>query len=150
MKLSPKKVNQFLFFKLPSAWFCGVRVKRIDQKHCTVAVKLKWINQNPFQSMYFAVQAMAAELTTGALVMQGIQDKTQKISMLVSENKSEFLKKAKGNIHFTCEDGDALHNAIDTCIKNSDGSTIWMKSVGINEQEDVVSIFHFKWTLKVK
>jgi len=36
-------------------------------------VKHRWLNQNPFNSMYFAVQAMAAELTTGALVMYQIK-----------------------------------------------------------------------------
>jgi hypothetical protein len=38
-------------------------------KNNVVSVKHRWINQNPFNSMYFAVQAMAAELATGALVM---------------------------------------------------------------------------------
>jgi hypothetical protein len=57
---------------LPSAFICGVRVATIDEKQC-VSVKHRWINQNPFNSMYFAVQAMAAELATGALVMFQIQ-----------------------------------------------------------------------------
>jgi hypothetical protein len=55
--------------------------------------------------MYFAVQAMAAELTTGVLIMQAIQESGQSISMLVLNNKSNFSKKAKGLITFTCEDG---------------------------------------------
>ena len=41
-------------------------------------VKHRWINQNPFNSMYFAVQAMAAELSTGALVMIANSKKRQK------------------------------------------------------------------------
>lgn len=150
MKLTPKKINTFLLFKLPSAWFCGVRLKSINSVKAEASVKFKWINQNPFGSMYFAVQAMAAELTTGALVMQEIQNTGKTISMLVAENKSEFLKKAKGKIQFVCEDGLALQEAIQDCIKNPEGSTIWMKSVGKNEDADVVSVFYFKWTLKAK
>lgn len=150
MKLTPKKINKFLLFKLPSAWFCGVRVKEISAEKCSASVGLKWINQNPFNSMYFAVQAMAAELTTGALVMQSIANENQKISMLVAENKAEFLKKAKGKITFYCEDGKALDEAMKLCIKQEEGSSLWMKSIGINEQNETVSIFHFKWTLKVK
>ena len=68
MGISAKKLNHSVMFKLPSAWLCGVRVKAISKTDCSVGVKHKWINQNPFKSMYFAVQAMAAELSTGALV----------------------------------------------------------------------------------
>jgi hypothetical protein len=56
---------------LPSAFIVGVAC--VDEKQCVVSVKHRWINQNPFNSMYFAVQAMAAELATGALVMFQIQ-----------------------------------------------------------------------------
>ena len=30
-----------------------------------VTVRHKWFNQNPFKSMFWAVQGMAAELSTG-------------------------------------------------------------------------------------
>jgi hypothetical protein len=36
---------------------------------------------NPFNSMYFAVQAMAAELSTGALVMYQIQKVVKNIDV---------------------------------------------------------------------
>ena len=94
MKLTVSKLNSFLLFKLPSAFICGVRVKAIDEDRCIVSVKHRWINQNPFNSMYFAVQAMAAELSTGALVMFQIQKSDRKISMLVANNKGNFTKKA--------------------------------------------------------
>ena len=70
---STSKLNTFTFFKLPSAWLAGVRVKKISLESCIVSVKHRWINQNPFKSMFWAVQGMAAELATGALVMSYIQ-----------------------------------------------------------------------------
>ena len=91
MKFTPRHLNTFIFFKLPSAFICGVRVKKIDELFCETTVKHRWINQNPFHSMYFAVQAMAAEMTTGALVMVQIQKSNRKISMLVANNKYVFL-----------------------------------------------------------
>jgi hypothetical protein len=30
MELTPSKINTFLFFKLPSAFICGVRVKQLE------------------------------------------------------------------------------------------------------------------------
>lgn len=150
MEFSPSKLNTFLFFKLPSAFWSGVRVKSISAQQCVVTVKHRWFNQNPFNSMYFAVQAMAAELTTGALVMMQIKNSGKKISMLVANNNGNFTKKATGRITFTCNDGHLIDAAIQRTIATGEGQTFWMKSVGINEKGEQVSELHFEWSIKLK
>ncbi|HEX8577931.1 MAG TPA: DUF4442 domain-containing protein [Flavobacterium sp.] len=150
MRLTPSKLNQFLLFQLPSAYICGVRVKAIDDKQCIVSVKHRWINQNPFYSMYFAVQAMAAELTTGALVMSQIKKSGKKISMLVANNKGNFTKKATGRINFTCVDGHLIEEAIETAVVTGEGQTFWMKSIGKDENGVQVSEMDFEWSIRIK
>ena len=150
MEFTPLKLNIFLFFKLPSAFWSGVRVKSISKEQCVVTVKHRWFNQNPFKSMYFAVQAMAAELTTGALVMMQIKKSGKNISMLVANNNSNFSKKATGRITFTCNDGHLIEEAIKQTIATGEGQTIWMKSVGVNEKRELVSEMNFEWSIKLK
>lgn len=150
MKFTPFKLNTFLFFNLPSAFWTGVRVQVIDSSLCVATVKHRWINQNPFDSMYFAVQAMAAELTTGALVMWHIKSSGKKISMLVAQNKSFFSKKARGKIKFTCQDGQLIESAIQQAIATGEGQVFWMKSQGRDLQGDLVSEMEFQWSIKVK
>ncbi len=144
------KINVFLFFKLPSAFFSGVRLKSIDNQQCITSVKHRWINQNPFNSMYFAVQAMAAELSTGALVLNKIKESGKNISMLVANSKSSYSKKATGRINFVCNDGNLIQNAVQQAIASGDGQTIWMKSIGTNQKGEQVSEFDFEWTIKLK
>ncbi len=148
--MSPRKINLFLMFKLPSAYFCGVRVKYIDAFKCDVKVRHKWINQNPFNSLYFAVQAMAAELSTGALVMSAIRESQQNISMLVVSSKSSFSKKAVGQIIFSCENGQEVIEAIQQTIATGEGVNLTMKSVGTNEKGEQVSEMYFDWSIRVK
>ncbi|MDN3676878.1 DUF4442 domain-containing protein [Flavobacterium paronense] len=150
MEFSPSKLNTFLFFKLPSAFWSGVRVNSISKEKCVVTVKHRWFNQNPFKSMYFAVQAMAAELTTGALVMMQIKNSGKKISMLVANNNGNFTKKATGRITFTCNDGHLIEEAIQKAITSGEGQTIWMKSIGQNEKGEQVSEMNFEWSIKLK
>ena len=50
--------------------------------------------------MFWAIQGMAAELSTGVLIMQEAKDLDIKISMLVINNKANFTKKAKGKLLF--------------------------------------------------
>lgn len=150
MKLTTANFNRFLLFKLPSAFICGVRVKEITFNRCIVSVKHRWINQNPFNSMYFAVQAMAAELTTGALVMLHIQESAKNIGMLVLSNTSVFTKKATGRITFVCENGNEIQSAIENTIETGQSQTFWLKSVGTNEKGEQVSEMNFEWTIKLK
>ncbi|WP_010256271.1 DUF4442 domain-containing protein [Myroides injenensis] len=150
MKFTVSNINKFLFFKLPSAYWTGVRMKEISETRAVTTVKHGWKNQNPFRSMYFAVQAMAAELSTGALVMSKIQDSGKKISMLVANNNSTFTKKATGRIFFECVDGAKLDQAIAKTIETGEGVTVWMQSIGRNQSGEQVSLMNFEWTLKLK
>ncbi|WP_194767079.1 DUF4442 domain-containing protein [Tamlana sp. I1] len=150
MNITPRKLNSYIVFKLPSAFICGVRTKFIDDEKCIVTVKHKWINQNPFKSMFWAVQGMAAEFSTGALMMSKIQATNKRVSMLVTANQSTYTKKATGKITFTCADGLLVDALLDEAIKTGEGQTLSMKSVGIDEAGDVVSTFNFEWSVKVK
>lgn len=150
MNISPSKLNTFLMFKLPAAYFTGVRTKSLDDTTCVVTVKHRWINQNPFNSMFWAVQGMAAELTTGALVMKKIKESGEKISMLVANNNATFTKKATGRITFTCKEGAKIDDAIAKAIETGEGQTVWLSANGVNAEGVEVSSFNFEWTLKVK
>ncbi|MGM0635052.1 MAG: DUF4442 domain-containing protein [Bacteroidota bacterium] len=150
MTFTPKKVNLFMFFKLPAAWWCGVRLIELSTKAAKAKVKLKWLNQNPFKSIYFAVLSMAAELTTGVLVLKEIESHEQKVAMLIIENKAEFLKKAKGKIIFECVDSEKVKKAVSESIQSNESQSFWLHSVGKNETGEIVAKFDFLWSIKPK
>ena len=100
--------------------------------------------------MFWAVQGMAAELTTGILLMNEIAYSKKNISMLVLNNKANFSKKATGLITFSCNQGTEIKKTIDRAIETNESQTIWLNSVGLNSKSETVSSFSFEWTLKVK
>lgn len=149
--MKPAAIHLFMLKALPAAYFAGVRVKELSTDSARTSVRHKWINQNPFKSIYFAVLAMAAELSTGILVMQAIRASSNKFSMLVVENQSVFHKKATGKIIFTCDDGQTLSTEMQACGQSDDQArAFWMTSVGKNQNDDIVATFHFKWSIKQK
>ncbi|MEP5255143.1 MAG: DUF4442 domain-containing protein [Winogradskyella arenosi] len=150
MVISPSKLNTYLMFKLPAAFFTGVRTKALNESSCVVQVKHRWVNQNPFRSMFWAVQGMAAELSTGALVMTKIKASGRPISMLVASNNATFSKKATGVITFTCKEGQLIDAAIEKTIASGEGQTVWLNAKGVNKEGVEVSDFNFQWTLKLK
>ena len=150
MKFTPTKVDFFNLYKLPLAYLGGVRVKSITDKEVVVSIKHRWMNQNPFKSMFWAAQGMAAELPTGLLVMKAIDDSNRKVSMLVTHQEADFFKKATGRITFSCKGGDDIRKAIQESIKTGEGQVITLTSEGVNEDGVVVSKFSFQWSLRVK
>lgn len=150
MKITPKKINSFLIFKLPLAYFGGVRVVSLSKNDAVVRIKHKWANQNPFKSMFWAAQGMAAELSTGVLVMQEIEQFDKKVSMLVTHQEGDFYKKATGKILFTCKGGDEIRTAIQQSAQTGEGKEITLIAEGMNENGVVVSSFKFQWSLRVK
>ncbi|UUV21497.1 DUF4442 domain-containing protein [Paenimyroides aestuarii] len=150
MDFNTKNLNLYLLKNLPSAYICGVRVYALTDAYCTVRVKHKWFNQNPFRSMYFAVQNMGAELTTGVLVMKAIKESNKKVSMLVLNQKSQFTKKATGVITFKCEEGLQIAEKVNEALQSKEGISFWVRSEGFDEKGDKVGIYDFEWTLKAK
>jgi len=150
MQFTPSKLNTFLLLKLPAAFFTGVRVRAVSAESSTVTVRHRWINQNPFKSMYFAVQAMAAELSTAIIMLLQVQNSCKKISMLVTGNNSTFTKKARGKITFTCTDGTIVKEALEKAIATGEGEKLVLTSIGTDEAGDQVCKMQFEWSIKLK
>lgn len=146
----PFKFNLFMLTKLPSAFFCGVRVLGADEGACSVKVPYKWLSQNPFKSTYFACLAMAAEMSTGLLCLMHLHKRQPAVSMLVVKIEGEFFKKATSVTRFTCEDGKAIRQTIEDAVLNKEAKTITATSTGRNGEGELVAIFTVTWSFKVK
>lgn len=142
--------NKMLMFKIPIAKIAGLKLHSFDGNKSQISVKLGWLNQNPFKSMFWAVQGMAAEFSTGMLCIDKIQKSNQKISMLVVGLQANFTKKAVGKIIFTCEQGEELDEILQKAIETKEGQVLKMRSIGIDEKGDQVAEFFFTWSFKVK
>ena len=146
----PFKFRMYLLYKLPAAFFSGIKVKGCTQEKCITSVPYKWLTQNPFKSTYFASLAMAAEMSTGALALSNTYKKEPAISMLVTKMEANYFKKATGITFFTCEEGLQIANAVNEASSSGEGKTITVKSIGKNKNGELVAEFLFTWSFKSK
>ncbi len=149
-KFTVRNINRFLAIKLPSAFISGIRASAITDKEAHASVTHRWINQNPFRSLYWATQGMTAELVTGLLMMKKIKESNKKISMLVVKQEGNFHKKATGKIIFSCYQGIEIDQVIAAAIETGEGQNLVLKAEGINEEKVMVSDFEFTWSIKLK
>lgn len=144
---SPLLMRFFLIARLPLAFFAGLRVRHLEPGRCEVTVPYGWRSQNPFRSVYFAAQSMAAEMSTGALAMLALAGRPP-AAMLIVGLEAEFGKKATSLVTFTCSDGAALFAAVEQTLATGEPATATVETVGRMADGTEVSRFRFAWSFK--
>lgn len=148
--LNPWSLRAYFAAKLPLALFAGLRVRELTNERCAVSVPYNWRTTNPFRSTYFAAQAMAAELSTGAPATLAVSSAGRSVAMLIVAMSAEFEKKATATATFLCEDGAAMHEAVRRAISTGEPQTVAATSVGTTADGTVVARFGFTWSFKAR
>jgi hypothetical protein len=146
----PLKSRWFLFSRLPSAFFSGVRIAHADESSCRVSVPYTWFSKNPFRSTYFACLSMAAEMSAGVLALMHTYQRSPSVSTLVVKMESEYFKKATDKTYFTCENGAEIRSAIDTAIASGTPQNVITRSIGVNAKGDKIASFSITWSFKAR
>ena len=136
----------FLLWKLPMGFLARLRVVELGIQKGVVSVPYNYWNKNPFRSMYFAVQAMAAELSTGILVI--LHTDGENISMLVTNLDAKYYKKASTKIKFICLDGEKISASVKQAIKTGESQVCTLNSKGYDINGVCVAEFNITWSLK--
>lgn len=140
------KQKLFFLLKLPMGFLAGLRIVTLQEEQCVVKVKHSYFTKNPFKSIYFACQAMAAELSTGMLCFEAVKE--HNMALLVVGMEANYTKKAVGKISFSCSEGKEIQATVQKALKSGKGEVVKVKSVGMDEVGDIVSEFHFTWSFK--
>lgn len=146
--VSPWKMRGYMLAKLPLAWFAGLRVEELTTERCRVSLPYGWRSTNPFRSIYFAAQAMAAEMSTGALAMLAVRSAPASVAMLVTGLEAEFTKKADRRTTFTCTDGEKFFAAVAETVRTGEGATATTETVGTLPDGTEVARFRFTWSFR--
>jgi len=146
---TPWRMRLFLQWKLPAAWFMGIRVDTCDGEQAVVRLPYGWRSQNPFRSIYFAAQCAAAELSTGLLALAVLQEQPP-VSMLVTHFEADFFKKADQTLRFTCTEGAALRAAVERAIATGEAQVHRATSVGTLPDGTEAARAYITWSFKRK
>lgn len=147
-QVTSNKFKWYLFSQLPMGWIAGLRVRSLSAEKCVTSVPYKWLTKNPFRSMYFAVQSMAAELSTASTCLLAVTGQKPSIAFIIVDMKASFYKKATSRVYFTCENAAQAFDAVVKCKENGEAQTATFKTIGKMEDGTVVSEFEFTWSFK--
>lgn len=104
--------------KIPLLGFCRPTVLEMGPEKVVFKIPLGRRTKNHLGSMYFGALAAGADLAAGFIAMQAIRASGEPISLIFKDLKADFLKRAEGDVHFSCEEGvlvrDLVQKAIET------------------------------------
>ena len=92
-------------FKIRLLGFVNAKLVEYSEEKTVVRIPLNRKTRNHLGSVYFGALAVGADVT-GAWIAFDYLDRTKKnVSIVFKDLQAEFLKRADGDVHFTCLDG---------------------------------------------
>jgi len=92
------------FFKIPLINWLRPNVLRMDDQVCEIKIPLGRRTHNHLGSMYFGALSTGADLAGGLVALQEIRKSGKKINFVFKSFQADFLKRANGDVIFTCND----------------------------------------------
>lgn len=146
--LKPWNFRAYLWAKLPLAACAGLRLESLDGASCSVSLPGGWRTRNPFRSTYFAAQAMAAELSTGAPAMVLVSGAPASVAFILREIRAVFTKRIQGRSVFTFDDVAGMQAALEKATAGGEAVTYTGRSVGRAADGAVAAEFEITWSFK--
>ena len=113
------KMRLFGLTRIPLIFFWRPRVVSITDTSLEVKIKLNRRTRNHLNSMYFGVLSVGADVTGGFLAFEYMRASKSRISLIFKDFHADFLKRAEGDVHFTCVEGNAIHTLINKSEETS-------------------------------
>ena len=148
--IKPALLRSYFLGKLPLAAIAGLKITELDGEVCEATVPYGFITKNPFRSMYFAAQAMGAELSCAGLALMAARGARETVSVLPVGLSASFEKKSTDLTRFRCTEGRKLFDAVNEALKTGAPVVVETKTVGTMRDGTIVSNFSFTWSFKKK
>tara|TARA_Y100000590_G_scaffold415288_1_gene512925 strand:+ start:3336 stop:3815 length:480 start_codon:yes stop_codon:yes gene_type:complete len=144
-------IRYFGLFKVPLIFYCRPKVINISDESVTLKIPLLRRNKNHVGSMYIGALAIGADLSSAMLALKLVNKHKIKIIPIFKDLKANFLKRAEGDVHFVCNEGNKIQSMIQTVIN---------EKVRVNQKINVIAyvpdklgdepVAEFSLTLSIK
>ncbi len=101
-------LRAYTFLRIPVIAFLRPVVVEMSDRRCEIRIPLNRRTRNHLNTMYFGVLCAGADCAGGLIAFRQIQKRGNKVAFLFKDFHADFLKRAEGDVVFTCEQGEQL------------------------------------------
>ena len=113
-------VKVLAFTKIPLMFFCRPKIIKINDEQVIVKIPFKRRVKNHVNSMYFGALAVGADLSGAYLAFHHINKTDKKNKLIFKDFHADFLKRAEGDVHFICNDGNKIKSLIEEVLSTGE------------------------------
>jgi acyl-coenzyme A thioesterase PaaI-like protein len=113
-------VRYFGFMKIPLLYYVRPSVLELSNENVIVKIPLRRRTQNHLKSMYFGALAIGADLAGGLIAMKLIRESRQPVSLIFKYLNANFLKRAEGDVYFTCTKGREIAELVKSALDSEE------------------------------
>ena len=143
-------IRLFGISKVAMIAYCRPRVISFDDNRLEIKIPLKRRTRNHLNSMYFGALSVGADITGGFLALPAIQNSKRKVALIFKDFNAKFLKRAESDVHFICEDGQAVKKLVEKALETQERENFKLKILAKCPKisNDIVAEFELTLSLK--
>ncbi|MFN5910151.1 MAG: PaaI family thioesterase [Bacteroidota bacterium] len=147
------RYNRKLFLlgllKIPILGYVRPKLRRLDDTHAEIFIRLSRRTKNHLGSMYFGALTVGADAAAGIHVFYYADKFDRKISVAFKSMSANFLKRPESDVVFRCEEGELVRDAIQRSISSGQRRNQDVNITAFNTSEEIVATFILTVSVKV-
>ena len=145
------QLRAFGLKSIPLLFIARPRITKLTPRDCEVVIPLNYITKNHLGCMYFGTLAMGADCAGGLMALQSIRKSGKKVDLLFKDFKADFLKRAEGDVHFVCKEGQAIQKQVEQALRTKQRVNRTLKITATTPRQTGKSpVAEFALTLSLK
>lgn len=157
MKSSFDRFKQTLFLRLytfsniPLIWWVQPSVVDVTANQTILKIPLTRRTRNHLKVMYFGALAIGAEVVVALKAVDAITKCGHKVDYIFKDFQANFNKRAEGDVHFICAEGEAVEALVAKCLQTGERESQTFHSYAIVPSKNPgEKVAEFSVTLSVK
>ena len=102
-------------------WLTRPKIVELSADRCVVRIPLNWITRRrDIKAMYLGTLCMGADVAGGLIAFNLVRRSGARVSFVFKDIRGEFLKRAEGDVDFTCNDGPLVQDLVQRALAGDD------------------------------
>jgi acyl-coenzyme A thioesterase PaaI-like protein len=137
--------------KIPLLFFATPSVIELTEERCEIKIPLNRRTRNHLGCMYFGALAIGADCAAGLVAVRKIQNNGIPVSFIFKDFRADFLKRAEGDVHFSCEIGKEIVQLVERAIETGERQNLAVPVVAtVPSLVGIEPVARFMLTLSLK
>jgi acyl-coenzyme A thioesterase PaaI-like protein len=143
-------IRLWSFLKVPLLFAVRPSLVSVDDEQATIRIRLRRRTRNHLGSMYVGALCIGADCAGGLIAMQRIQQHGNQVSLIFQDVQAEFLRRAEGDVFFTCRDGLAISELVRRALESGEREAMPVEVIATVPEIDQEPVARFVLTLSLK